>query len=215
MGGFNSGRPRQRANLGQLLSMPIGYFKGLLGKGEGKGACKWSSGAEVGVQLLPERRIGLAFAVNGEPVEQRIATTATPCHYGGARDWFLCPSCNTRVGKLYLYRRRFVCRSCTGLSYRSQGQALDARLLRRHDHYRRRIDPKADELPPGCLPAKPRGMHWATYNRLAEKAQEAEEARMEALLPGMARLLERAGLDLGQAASPPKAPRRRKPGFWD
>jgi len=35
------------------------------------------------------------------PVSQHAYTVTTPCHYGGARHWFICPLCGKRVALLY------------------------------------------------------------------------------------------------------------------
>lgn len=204
MGGFNSGRPRRKAYLEQLLYLSIAHFRGSLGKVGGSGSCKWANGSEIGVAIR-EGGVTLSYAVNGEKVRQEVAVTETPCQYGKARPWFACPKCGGRVGKLYLLGKHFICRSCTGLKYRSQSEGLEGRLLRRHDRYRRRLDPKAAGWGPGLIPPRPRGMHQTTYKRLAGQAMEAEKAREALFMPQLERLLERlAGVE-----------RPRWPDFWD
>jgi hypothetical protein len=49
-----------------------------------------------------------------------ISLLETPCHYGGYREWFECPSCKERAGVLYLHEDNFSCRKCLGLGYYSQ-----------------------------------------------------------------------------------------------
>ncbi len=46
--------------------------------------------------------------------------TSTPCYFGGERYWFLCPFCGDRVGVLYLGGKKFGCRRCYNLAYKSQ-----------------------------------------------------------------------------------------------
>lgn len=90
----------------------------------------------------------------------------TPCNYGGARAWFICPAqgCGRRVAKLYLGGAIFACRHCYRLAYSSQRENLDDRATRRADKIRDRL-----EWEPGILNGngiKPKGMHWRTYQRL-------------------------------------------------
>ena len=59
-----------------------------------------------------------------------VTLTATPCHFGGKRWWFLCPSlaCNWRALKLYLIDGEgFGCRHCYRLTYAS-AQEHDKRV---------------------------------------------------------------------------------------
>lgn len=42
------------------------------------------------------------------------------CNYGGYRYFFNCPSCLRRIRKVYLFNRKFDCRKCLNLGYRSQ-----------------------------------------------------------------------------------------------
>lgn len=42
------------------------------------------------------------------------------CNYGGFRYFFNCSSCSKRMRKVYFSNRRFKCRKCLNLGYRSQ-----------------------------------------------------------------------------------------------
>ncbi len=66
-----------------------------------------------------------------EDVRDTIRLDQTPCHYGGFRKWFICPSCNRRVGLLYGPGKYFRCRHCTGLSYASQSESYLDRMARK------------------------------------------------------------------------------------
>lgn len=46
-----------------------------------------------------------------QALEDRVALAWTPCYFGGARPWFLCPGCSRRVAVLYAFPR-FRCRLC-------------------------------------------------------------------------------------------------------
>jgi hypothetical protein len=60
---------------------------------------------------------------NGAQMKLTLFTTTTRPFYGGARRWFVCPSCGRRCAKLYTpnsNERPFACRACGGLVYDSQ-----------------------------------------------------------------------------------------------
>jgi hypothetical protein len=48
-----------------------------------------------------------------------IRITTTPCYFGGARQWFLCPNCERRVATLYKppTKDELMCRKCHDLQY--------------------------------------------------------------------------------------------------
>lgn len=98
-----------------------------------------------------------------QPVRERIPLTSTPCHYGGSRPWFLCPGCGRRRAVLFSLDGRFRCRRCHELAYSSTRETAADRALRRGDTLRRKLGG-----PPGLhkFPAKPKGMHWTTYERI-------------------------------------------------
>ena len=94
----------------------------------------------------------------------------TPCHFGGERVWFLCPTCYRRCAKLYL-GRQVGCRVCFDLAYESQREDCASRALRRSQSIRMRLGGSPDLSTP--FPDKPKGMHWRTYLRLCEEADGA------------------------------------------
>jgi len=107
----------------------------------------------------------------------------TECNFGGVRPWFLCPDCDTRVGKLYLPPRegRFACRECYDLSYtssRTSGDELKQAELRyrrtfaKVDAQRRRVHPNVEPW----LPERPKGMHERTFS---EHLSDLSDARSE------------------------------------
>jgi hypothetical protein len=61
-----------------------------------------------------------------QEIEEPAFIEWTPCHFGGARPWFVCPgimrgvACRRRVGKLYGAGRYFLCRHCYRLGHASQ-----------------------------------------------------------------------------------------------
>ncbi|HUC01536.1 MAG TPA: hypothetical protein VMA75_01365 [Candidatus Paceibacterota bacterium] len=49
-----------------------------------------------------------------------ITIVETSCHYGGVREWFVCPRCERRCGNLYKDEDDFACRRCMDFGYASQ-----------------------------------------------------------------------------------------------
>jgi len=107
-----------------------------------------------------------------EPIQLRVGLTLTPCNYGGQRPWFLCPmpGCGQRVAILYLVGLYFGCRGCHSIDYMSQRMNRPQRASHRIQQIRTRL------VRP--LPEKPSRMRWATYQRLIEKANQAERERL-------------------------------------
>ncbi len=90
-----------------------------------------------------------------EDLDYPARLSATPCHYGGKRWWFICPlvkneiPCNRRTLKLYLGGGKyFGCRHCYNLTYTSS-QEHDARV----DRLARNPDQLAFMLRGGGLPS--------------------------------------------------------------
>jgi hypothetical protein len=107
--------------------------------------------------------------------EYPVLLTQTPCHFGGVRQWFLCPArgCGRRVAVLY-GGEIFACRTCHQLTYESQREALHNRALSRAQGLHVRLGGTgavADGLPP-----KPKGMHCTTYKKLARRFLRLEAA---------------------------------------
>ncbi len=83
--------------------------------------------ASIGISVIPSTALVLFYTVtdrkgNKTDCYYRAEITTTPCHFGGERWWFCCPSCGRRCRVLYkppqaLY---FSCRLCHRLTYKSQ-----------------------------------------------------------------------------------------------
>jgi hypothetical protein len=115
-------------------------------------------------------------AVEWRDIEQRIPLTWTACALGGRRPWFRC-RCGRRVAVLYDYGELFECRQCCGLAYESQSENPTFRSLRRAQVIRERLggDPSVFSF----YPAKPRGMHWRTYERLRAQGLAADRQTID------------------------------------
>lgn len=106
-----------------------------------------------------------------------------PCHFGGSRLWFLCPKCERRCETLYLNaddrfsKHHLLCRICKGLAYQTQRQTAKGRGASRIKKLRFHVGgfrdllagTRATILDP--FPARPKGMHHRTYERIRQEAE--------------------------------------------
>ena len=189
MGGLGSGRQSRSDDLGFVeshLRIDVRRWQreGLLepnrrfsyGWSKNEAAADFTVDVEVRGDLLvltyeirrPDRPRGQRW----EPIEERVGLTFTPCNYGRQRPWFVCPmaECGRRVAILYLDGLYFGCRRCHALEHMSQRMNRPQRASHRIQQIRTRL------VRP--LPEKPGRMHWATYQRLIEKAAQAERERL-------------------------------------
>ena len=108
-----------------------------------------------------------------ELVEQRVQTQTSPCNLGGHRHWFTCPQCSKRVAVLYALGRYFACRLCGGVGYATQKESVGDRAMTKADKLRKRLGWPAGIANPNT--GKPKGMHWATYDRLKRDHDELKQ----------------------------------------
>jgi hypothetical protein len=77
----------------------------------------------------------LVYPMGVKRVQQAVRLTYTIGPRGGKRPWFVCPTCQRRVGVLYyVHPLPFRCRTCCELAYPSQYQSQNwsyGRQLRR------------------------------------------------------------------------------------
>jgi hypothetical protein len=120
-------------------------------------------------------RLHYTFTESGERHDTRMPLVRTSPHYGGVRFWVLCPVTRRRVAKLYLPPGGdiFASRQAYGLSYGSQSEGPVDRAVRRKWKL-------ANKIGGEDWPERPKGMHWATLDRLCEAAW-AQEERSDAL----------------------------------
>lgn len=140
---------------------------------------------KVSVEGAPDRVIlsyqRTPYDGESQDVQCRITLTNTPCHYGGARVWFLCPRCAHRCARVYHSARdgRYACRRCLKLAYSSESESLIGRAWRRQH----KIEAK---LAANC--EKPKGMHWHTYERLCDRLEAIQAKKDMLFLSHLARL---------------------------
>jgi len=121
------------------------------------------------------------YRANGsewESLNYPVTLDSTPCTYGNLRYWFHCPAvgCGRRVALLYLGGRYFACRHCYNLAYASQRESDGGRALNRAQRIREKMGGSANLFEP--FPWKPKGMHWRTYSRLRNQAEQSSNQSM-------------------------------------
>ncbi len=184
MGGYGSGKRYSFATKRTTSSLNSLDINWLNRNGNLVAGCRSSVGwfrgekpaGSIGIQAQ-EGRLVLDYTWCGsdeerENITEPVALSHTPCHYGGKRPWFICPSCQRRVAKLYGAGKYFFCRHCYNLAYQSQRESKPDRSLRKAQNIRVRMGGTGNisEL----FPFKPKGMHWSTYERLWREAEDAE-----------------------------------------
>jgi hypothetical protein len=166
-----------------MLFLDVRYLrrKGFLRFGSGSSQ-RWSRRGEpfgsINLQAL-DGEVILSYRTrrhDGEDwtsKEYPVSLEWTRCNYGGERVWFRCPAagCGRRVAILY-GGSIFACRQCHRLAYDSQHETRHGRMLLKAQAIRQKLGGTpciADDFPP-----KPKGMHWRTYDRWRQKADDAE-----------------------------------------
>lgn len=103
--------------------------------------------------------------------------------FGGNRLYFRCLRCHGRCLVLY-GGARFRCRKCQNLVYQCQsGDSADRAAIQMRKLCERLQKPWESDF--DYLPPKPKGMHWQTYDRLAQR-HEAYCRRYELRLAELA-----------------------------
>jgi len=97
----------------------------------------------------------------------------TATNFAGRRQWLRCLLCGRRCRILY-GGAYFRCRRCYGLKFESQYEPAWLRGISRAQKIRERYGGSGSLDEP--FPAKPKGMHWRTYDRLF-----AEDERLSAI----------------------------------
>jgi len=181
MGGIGSGswcRFNTQTTIEEVHSVDIRFLKkqGYLNPGV-SGTLSWNCGGEktgsirfkiIGnyLQLNYRQR---HYGEEWEDKEELIRFDWTDCNYGGKRPWLLCPHCSRRVGVLHGLNSGFLCRHCYKLPYGSQREGYLDRLIRKARKIRKRLGSDSEWY------GKPKGMHWKTFDRLANEEQSIDE----------------------------------------
>lgn len=184
MGGIGSGRPSSYITADKCedyhsidlawLRRKKAFFTGNSGNitwsrnGRETGSIKYQMEAG-GLRLIyRSRRPGEDW----EQINEVIPFARTGTNFEGQRLWFLCPSCHRRCRVLY-GGRQFRCRCCHRLKYESQYECGISRSTSQRHKLRDRLGRSGSIDDP--FPAKPKGMHWQTYERLEARDRALEE----------------------------------------
>jgi len=120
-------------------------------------------------QQIHIRRFGKKPGASVRVCGRQIKVTTTPCHLGGVRHWFLCPSCQRRCAILYPH----TCRLCRNGRYVCELLAPHDRMINKAITLRERLGQKrGGTIAP--FPSKPKWMRWHTYQRLRDKGMALE-----------------------------------------
>jgi hypothetical protein len=140
MGGYGSGRPREKTPVEDCLVLDAGKLQRdkMLREGiHASGGLTWTNtatgekvssiGYVVDTTAAPWIRLHYTRTRDGDKVDYRVRLTTSPLPWGGVRWAFLCPaqSCGRVSRKLYLPpgARFFACRLCYDLTYTSAQEA--------------------------------------------------------------------------------------------
>ena len=154
-----------------LVSINISDLKkiGLLNVGQIHSGHFSHDGVSYGEALVVcchDSALSFVFGWGGEQVERKIQLATSMCHFGGARQWFICPRCFDNKGLLYFNQGYFACRICLRLGYQSK---LFNQYWRA-DYIARKLERKLSKDG-----TKPIGMHWRTYDRLCDRISRLYE----------------------------------------
>lgn len=190
-----AGRPGWRAKCEDYFRLDVRKLHSLAP--DTRGSYRWTCGGEpsgaVGYVVHPTC-ITLIYAwspPSAPQVSKRldVPLESTPCHFGGSRPWFRCPSCDRRCAIVYGVTRDggFACRLCMDLAYASEAEDPQDRLRRKIWKLEDRLDSQGMHwLAPHR--GRPVGMHWRTYDRIYDRIMEADAKLTAGTLRLLARL---------------------------
>lgn len=110
---------------------------------------------------------------NWRHVREVVPLVETTTRFGGKRQWFQCLACHCRCRILY-GGAYFRCRRCHRLKYDTQYEPPFARAASRALKIRERLGGTGGIDDP--FPAKPKRMHWRTYERLQRQEEQLQSA---------------------------------------
>ena len=130
-----------------------------------------------------QRSITLGSPQSFDDLSQPVQLLGQPMRFGGVRWWFICPDCSRRRVTLYFPSaagaRRWSCRKCYGLKYRTQRLEPTSRFEIRMHRVARSLEPGCENSLNGP-PWKPKWMRWTTYARRCATWYKASDARNRA-----------------------------------
>ena len=167
MGGIGSGRAgfRRIAEHTKRIDIREWRRRGYL-TGYRAFTWSWNIGGEpagsIGV-VTNTTAVILNYTILGdEPlsITERIALRNRPCHFGGMRQYLVCPRCGRAAELLYMASGRFRCRRCARVGYAIENLEKQWRADRRYRELETRLNDDG---------SKPQRMRWSTYDRICKK----------------------------------------------
>lgn len=108
-------------------------------------------------------------------LKQSIDLVAAPRHFGGVQWYFVCSVLGRRASVLWMPpgATELACRQAWGglVAYGSQFQAWQYRALSRAQDIRHQFGAENAASDFDDLPARPKGMHWKTYEAQLERLE--------------------------------------------
>jgi len=134
-----------------------------------------SIGYEANLKTPHGAWMRLRYKHKDTPLDYKVRLTTTRPNFGGMRWWFICPSNGSRVAKLHSPPggEYFASRSAYNLNYQSQHETPVFRCLTTAQNIRRKLGGNMCVDDP--FPDKPARMHWSTYWRLKDKADQSAD----------------------------------------
>jgi len=175
-------------------SLPLMEQKGLE---QYRTSLRWNDGGSIGVILYLDRLSVLysgTYDGRREEIREAIYFDTVANNYGGPpRVYFLCPRCGRRCRMLYMHRLHFKCRQCARLNYYSQqvshGTDEAAFKMRRFIREKFGVKEKLSPAEAEChWPARPKGMHQETYDRLRQELEQLQEQYSRAWIAQAAKI---------------------------
>ena len=176
--------------LNRMGCLQLGYWGGWEWKQDGQRVA-WIQFRRDGDRLVLSYRVRY-HGGEWQDVEQPTQIVWSPCRFGSARPYFVCPgvvngvACGRRVTKLYGAGSYFLCRHCYRLAYASQREDRYDRALRRANNIRMRLGGEPGIV--ALFPDRPKGMHRRTFERLRSAVFNAEILAEEQIAVLLARL---------------------------
>lgn len=140
----------------------------------------WENGHSIRAHLY-EGVFWLGYSISDESIIQAVHLSRISNGFGGnPRVYFLCPSCEKRVQMLYMSEKRFQCRTCAKVNYRSQqiSHGLNSTIWRMDSILQKGFGIDTSELSPrdmhALMPDKPKGMHNKTYNHRINRLRQVQ-----------------------------------------
>jgi hypothetical protein len=185
---WGAGRPGYRVKAEQIKRVDVRQLDklGYLSRAR-TFSWSWSLGGEsagsIGIAVHSPNALSLQYTVttHGEQhnINDKVHLKHAPCNLGGTRPWFSCPRCARPVAVLYMRAGRFACRHCQRVAYSSQSEGVLQRTWLKQRKLEARL---GDDW------RRPKGMRYATYERLIDRLHDCEARRDMAFCERVGRL---------------------------